>query len=983
MKHKFIPLILASMAVGALAACGPKAPAVEPMPDKYDLMQHWEKDTATDEVYTVTEKEGSFEVSYNGAGGEGEWACVSRSFAYDTAKIARFSEYKKVVFKGKLDVTTGANNVMFKVQGDSANSREVVFGFSSSEKTYEMPLNFISDWAKVSKLVFFANRNMNTAGAGKMTFTEFYLSKDEVVDANSIDKNAPSVPQDYTYYNDGDKLDIMYRWGYNDQIATSENDGKFTFTWGGEDHPKDTWKYVSALFKSGNAQIKDAGFKRLVYEFKGTAGKEAYFKVEARLGAQTASLAAAEKKVTMTGEVQTIEIDATSVLANAEATHFMLVIIPDAELRNPTAGQIELSKAYIDKTEVTPEVDPNVQQYNIYAGGETMKVMTDWRGKEASITVAPSNDNTYRITWGSKGQWDCARALVKNDDTHDLKTDGVNYAKYTFTGTAGLEVILKVEAHDGNNDKGNKEQKVTMTGEEQVVEFEITNAINASGYNELWVLVMPEPGKDSNATGGAIVLKDVQLYKKEIQPDPGAQQYNVYDGSDSMTVMTDWRDNDDGVTMVPANESQYKITWKGKGSWDNVKALVKPGEDHPLRDSGIKRAKITIVGTAGRTIMLKTECHHTGNDAGYAAAQSVYVPMTGSEQTVEIDITASVNNGDYDEIWVLIFPDPYTYGDKDTEGQIILKNCVFDKVTATPDTHEVTTNKVYYNAANVDKFEQKAPCYTKVQLDEATHTQTINWEKRNTFEGIDYYVKLDDGDSWFGQSKYNHLHVVLTSDIDVQVLVKPYDTEISGASWITLKANEEKVVDFDIPEANVNFDKVIWFCVNPSNADYDWGDGGPVINGTLIVKDFMMTREGTNIHSGDHVDIKNYTRKGDEFTFSEDASGNMVVDFDKESIGWANVQFMYTGEDVNAYNHVDIVVTSTVATTLMIKMNDSEDDKHEISLVEGENTLSFDIGTAIIRGWAQMHMFVGINEGDAVKGKLTFTQFRVSVKAAA
>lgn len=801
MKHKFIPLILASMAVGALAACGPKAPAVEPMPDKYNLMQHWEKDTATDEVYTVTEKENSFEVSYDGANGN-EWACVSRSFAYDTAKIARFTEYKKVVFVGKLQVTSGFENVMFKVQGSDGNQREVTFAFGSTEKTYEMPLNFVQDWSKVSKLVFFANRGVNVSGAGKMTFTQFYLSKDEVVDANNIDKNAPTVPQDYTLYNGGDKLDIMYRWGYNDQIATAEANGKFTFTWGGADHPKAEWKFVSALFKSGNTQIKDAGFKRAVFEFTGTSGKQATFKVEAQ-GVAGVNI---DKTVNMTGEKQTIEIDAATVLANADATGFMLLIFPEGATANPTtAGQIELSAAYVDKTEVTPEVTP--------------------------------------------------------------------------------------------------------------------------------------------------------------------QQYNVYDGSNSMTVMTDWRDNDDGVTMVPANDNQYKITWNGKGKWENVKARVKAGETTPLKDSGIKRAVFTISGTAGRNIMVKTECHNTPTDNGFAPVESAYIPMTGEEQTIEIDITGSVN-ATYTEIWVLIFPDPNSLGDAENEGQIILKNCVFDKETAHPYVPpEKPRNVASYQEYFLEVTEYKC---ADIGMTVENHVSTFTYSALAPGWGnnIQYKAKLHSDISWANPGDYVHFHAIFTASADVKILVKPYDNESANHAY-TLEAGVETAVDFDVQAAVVDFDKPTVLFINP-------GDATGAATGTLVAKDMMFARVGLSYYkTGDsYVRVNNYgVASQGNYTLGQDENHDLTLAWTKAETGYDAAE-IFVSHSGKGWNHLSVKVTSDVACKMIFKFPAQE---MRADLIVGDNELEFDF-TAMNEVWGNIKLMAGIPEGPAaLSGHLTFVNFQLSV----
>ena len=193
MSKKLISLVLAAMAMTAVAGCNNnKKPSEstetgsptetsepetetgtggqstdtepDPLPEEYNILDHW-KGNMEEEFYTVKETEDGITIDYEDVRGEdmGGWAYVARSFSYDAADVARFTEYKKVSFTGKLETTAGSNIVMVKVEG-AGGTFEKRFEFKSTERTYEFSLNFVSDWTQVSQILFFANRSINEIG---------------------------------------------------------------------------------------------------------------------------------------------------------------------------------------------------------------------------------------------------------------------------------------------------------------------------------------------------------------------------------------------------------------------------------------------------------------------------------------------------------------------------------------------------------------------------------------------------------------------------------------------------------------------------------------------------------------------------------------------------------------------------------------------------------------------------------------------------
>ena len=370
-------LVLASMAVGAMTGCGkqpvepePEPTPVEPMPDEYNLLDNWAGNEAEEQYVVTKNAAGATVITYTDVTGEdsGGWQYVKRSFAYDAAKVARFSEYKKVVFEGNLVKTAGTDIVMVKVEG-AGGTFEKRFTFAAEAKTYEFGLSFVSDWTQVSQILFFANRSTTESGSGVITLTKMALSKAEVVPANDIAPGMPAVPQGYALYknhlpteagHEDDKVELMYHWGYSNDggIKTEEQEGayKYKISWNATEK-KQEWDWISSRIKNAGANLQQSGLKRIVFEVKGTAGQTAVFKFQSEEHAG----ANAQKEVKLTGADQVIEFSIEGVLAHAdvaEDTKFMALIFPAGGKKEAAAGegQIELKACYMDRHAY---IDPN------------------------------------------------------------------------------------------------------------------------------------------------------------------------------------------------------------------------------------------------------------------------------------------------------------------------------------------------------------------------------------------------------------------------------------------------------------------------------------------------------------------------------------------------------------------------------------------------------------------------------------------------
>ena len=458
MKFKKLTfLVLASMAMGALIGCGQKksepqpdptpgpgpdpTPQPETMPDEYDLLKYWSGNEA-ENFYSVEEKTDSTVITYTDVAGEDAdgWAFVGRSFSYDSAKVAKFTEYKKLIFSGKLEKTAGTDVVLLKFQGP--NNRllwQKKFALGTEAKTFELSLKFIANWSEVESIYLFANRNTNESGSGAITFTKMALAKAEVVAANDLDPFMPDVPQAPAIY-DGlaegaDSFNVNYRWGYASMggIGTTAlaND-QYKFQWGGSILKGDNYEYVSSHIQNGQAKLQESGLKRIVFEVVGTAGQSAIFKFEA-----TTSHLNKELAVDLTGEKQVVEVDITSALGNADDVEFMAMIMPAPGRRGQIdAGELTLEKCYLDKTEVYVPV--NVGKFP-QAWLETVY----WSDEAYEVTQEENKEHSQIITYNLETVPDFRSVQYKAKFDAGWGVENYRRVAGKFTADVDVQILVK------------------------------------------------------------------------------------------------------------------------------------------------------------------------------------------------------------------------------------------------------------------------------------------------------------------------------------------------------------------------------------------------------------------------------------------------------------------------------------------------------------------------------------------------------------
>ena len=515
-------LILASMTLGALVGCG-KEPADnskptdasgdsaqssvdEGMPAEYSLMKFWGGNEA-EEYYDVEEKADSTVITYTDVTGEdsGGWAYVKRSFAYDAAKVARFGEYKKVTFTGKLTKYSGSDIVMVKVEGDGV-SWEKRFTFEATERIYEFGLNFVTDWTKVTQILFFANRSTNISGNGVITLTKFALSKEEVDSRYDIAPGMPKVPQGATMFNGlagKNTIDVFYHWGYASDggIATEEVTGGYKFTWGGDLKKGSEYEWVSSHIKNGDANLQTSGLKKIVFNAKGSGGQDVIFKFECLQGT------AVETRVTLTGQDQVIEFDVEAIVKKAEGLEWMAMIMPaPGQKGSVPPGELTLTKCYLSTEAFVPSGnDVNFATFNSV-------LLETPKQKSKNIEMSVKNHvATYTFANLNKNYDNSIHFLAAlANDINWAEPKDYNHFHASFKASINLSILVK--PYDNND----AQQRVDLiANQETAVDFEI--AKDLVDFSKATLLFI-HPGFDdlSGAVTGSLVVTDMCMAKEGV-----------------------------------------------------------------------------------------------------------------------------------------------------------------------------------------------------------------------------------------------------------------------------------------------------------------------------------------------------------------------------------------------------------------------------------------------------------------------------------
>lgn len=725
--------------------------------DTYSLMKFW-AGNASEEIYSVEENETSTVITYTDAVSEGNggWEFIARSFAYDTLYIDYFDKYEKLTFTGNLETTSGTNEVMIKFEGAGSGNYEKRFTFEEETRTYELPLNFISDWSQVSQITLFVNRGANSKenGSGVMTFTDISLSTEPVNPENNIAPDQEDKPQEANVYaGETDKFNVMKSWGYDNTgtIKTTENsDGTFKFDYDKDASPQ-TYAYASAKVEG---DLSASGFKRLHFAINGTAGQQLMVKFQTHDNAK-----AKELTIELTGEDQTVDIDITQIItATYEAdgvtyTSFIAGIFP---LPGATSGKgsVTLKECYMDTTDAviieTPVNTPDGDYLYLTKPYKNDSVY-DYSLEGNKMTINYEYPETVTLpTWAS---------LMFDIDGENL----TQYTKLTGTITSTVDVQVLLKSYD-NNEKGQTFIDL-KANEPYKVDVEIDSSIITKDKD--FIIIIGTTA--TSAKKGTVVFENLRYEKDTSIPV-------IYDNEregDELKI-TNFSVIPEQFTLTNS-ENSFDVDYKRTQlDWNGLEATI--GGDNLTE---LRKLTGTITATVNTDIIIK-------QTAESATANEIKRTLTANTPLV------------LDEV----IPE-----------ELMVEGAKFIIMIATPNNSgSALEGKVTFTNLKFVKYEEPAPVVEEIAITSFTdYSETIYsyTYTENTKELKIAFDKTTDPTGYPGlQAKLNAENLgefkrvtgKALSDVNQKIIIKVLGSE----TRLDLKAGEELIIDFVSTGTDIN-----------------------------------------------------------------------------------------------------------------------------------------------------------------------------------
>lgn len=725
--------------------------------DTYSLMKFW-AGNASEEIYSVEENETSTVITYTDAVSEGNggWEFIARSFAYDTLYIDYFDKYEKLTFTGNLETTSGTNEVMIKFEGAGSGNYEKRFTFEEETRTYELPLNFISDWSQVSQITLFVNRGANSKenGSGVMTFTDISLSTEPVNPENNIAPDQEDKPQEANVYaGETDKFNVMKSWGYDNTgtIKTTENsDGTYKFDYDKDASPQ-TYAYASAKVEG---DLSTSGFKRLHFAINGTAGQQLMVKFQTHDNAKAKEIA-----IELTGEDQTVDIDITQIItATYEAdgvtyTSFIAGIFP---LPGATSGKgsVTLKECYMDTTDaVIIEKPVNTPD------GDYLYLTKPYKNDSVYDYSLEGNKMTINYEYPETATLPTWASLMFDIDGENL----TQYTKLTGTITSTVDVQVLLKSYD-NNEKG--QTFIDLKANKQ---YKVDVEIDSSIINKDKDFIIIIGTTATSAKKGTVVFENLRYEKDTSIPV-------IYDNE---------REGDElKITKFSVIPEQFTLT-NGENSfdvdykrtqldWNGLEATI--GGDNLTE---LRKLTGTITATVNTDIIIK-------QTAESAPANEIKRTLTANTPLV------------LDEV----IPE-----------ELMVEGAKFIIMIATPNNSgSALEGKVTFTNLKFVKYEEPAPVVEEIAITSFTdYSETIYsyTYTENTKELKIAFDKTTDPTGYPGlQTKLNAENLgefkrvtgKALSDVDQKIIIKVLGFE----TRLDLKVGKELTIDFVSTGTDIN-----------------------------------------------------------------------------------------------------------------------------------------------------------------------------------
>lgn len=826
-------------------------------------------------------------------GDSNNWIYVARSFAFDD-NVANFGVYKTLHFEGKLETTKGTNHVMLKIQHSTGPNIEKVFDFPSTANTFELDLSAV-DWANVQSILFFPNRTNDSstgAGSGTFTFTDISLRKTAVQDAYNIDKGGYTTLQEVNTYESGDTFAVTKDWrdsGTRVIHPVAGENGAWTISWdkstaaAGVD---DSWAWAQALVRGEGL----SAFKKIVFTVTGTKDHTAIFALEGVDTSGANKKAEIKNAVTFTGAEQTVELDIKN-LKDGTAVDFdwsinhMVMIHPDGG-STTMAGSITLKSVVFSKEALTEDLS----NINIYDGtSNTFAITKGYQALDSgTYSFTYKEDGSVEIPY-TVGPWKFFHATYRGANLKNLRT-----VKISLKGVAGTMFVFKPIGD-------NKEYDITLTGDTQTVEFDISGIdsfMPTSDSQDVNInMCLHDPAAtDTVAASGKLIINSITF---------ATSGNNVYSGGTTMDITNSWVDSGDSCYTVTrgATAGDFSVAYVKNSEWGTLLAKV---ANIPAT---LNTITFVIKGTKDDTLMLKT-------DGG--THNETTVTLTGADDTFTIPM-----NFDATFIGIIAIP-----GTKDTAktGTFEIKSCTLSNVAASDDatinvpgtdgvlnlTKWVSATTGAYTAGEADTNNVVACTYT---------TTKTEWDALQAkFSGLDYY-------------KYNRLIVNITgATAGKEFLVKIEGGD--GDHKVTVAADGTASYDIAVSK-------------NAGRVSLMAEDGTANVSGAFNVAAHFAFEayKDPNVNyyeSGNSFAVtKGYT-ENDKNTYAFTYNTDGTVGVSATTSGYQFFKTQVNGAGLASMTTLTVKAKAVAGKTLLVKPFDAKDNRLAFTGTE-EQTLTIDL----------------------------------------
>ncbi len=366
------------------------------------------------------------------------------------------------------------------------------------------------------------------------------------------------------------------------------------------------WQWVRRSLATEEAE-QLANVKTLVLEGKMTTSTNdprITLKIE-----YSGDIAAKEVHFYMSETVATYEWD----LTGAQLDKAVRLLIFAEGSRVSAEGSIEISRFQLTNEEineandVTKQTPPVAETKVNQITAESKTANAGWYDNGDGVYTIAQDGTAYNVSYEKKSfGWALFYALVKGDALAQMKTFSI-----TVQGTAGQVLIVKPF------DK--VEARYTLTGEEDLIQVDLTTAQDVDYTAELKIIIFAQP--DTQDVSGSFQILGAEFSTEDatVTPDPTpSQTVSPIDSIASSLV----NDGTSSRFTIAGN----KLTYTTAG-WDTAVGYINV--------DGVSSIAVTVKGISGHTAILKI-----GSIEQKFEASSANGVLSGEEQTVMFDVSA-------------------------------------------------------------------------------------------------------------------------------------------------------------------------------------------------------------------------------------------------------------------------------------------------------------------------------------------------------